>query len=236
MAYGAAGPMMLLPPVLDALDMRRVIIPPHPGLFSALGLVSSDLAFMDQRSAYLASRGGQRGQDRRDLSYDRDRRSYRATVPARGQNPDHAQLRRTVDRPILRDAADRRRRTGRSTRMRSGACVTPSTRPIELRSGNRFESSSGRRRDLSRAGGRTDGEGPLSSARPRDRRTRRFEKSRLRRSPISTTTTSRPESLCAHRPAGGGHDRRSGDRKGRHVDDSRAPRAARCALAASANS
>ncbi len=51
-AYGAAGPM-LLPPVLDALDMRRVIIPPHPGLFSALGLVSSDLAFMDQRSAYL---------------------------------------------------------------------------------------------------------------------------------------------------------------------------------------
>ncbi len=53
MAYGAAGPM-LLPPVLDVLDMRRVIVPPHPGLFSALGLVSSDLAFMDQRSAYLA--------------------------------------------------------------------------------------------------------------------------------------------------------------------------------------
>jgi N-methylhydantoinase A len=52
MAYGAAGPM-LLPAVLDVLDMRRVVIPPHPGLFSALGLVSSDLVFMDQRSLYL---------------------------------------------------------------------------------------------------------------------------------------------------------------------------------------
>jgi N-methylhydantoinase A len=52
MAYGAAGPMML-PAVLDMLGMKRVIVPPYPGLFSALGLVSSDLVFMDQRSAYL---------------------------------------------------------------------------------------------------------------------------------------------------------------------------------------
>jgi N-methylhydantoinase A len=52
MAYGAAGPMVL-PAILDVLDMRRVIVPPYPGLFSALGLVSSDLVFMDQRSAYL---------------------------------------------------------------------------------------------------------------------------------------------------------------------------------------
>lgn len=52
MAYGAAGPM-LLPAVLDVLPLRRVIVPPHPGLFSALGLLSSDLSFMDQRSAYI---------------------------------------------------------------------------------------------------------------------------------------------------------------------------------------
>ena len=39
-AYGAAGPM-LLPAALDALHVRRLIVPPHPGLFSALGLLSS---------------------------------------------------------------------------------------------------------------------------------------------------------------------------------------------------
>ena len=50
-AFGAAGPM-LLPGVLDIVPLRRVIVPPHPGLFSALGLVSSDLVYTDQRSMY----------------------------------------------------------------------------------------------------------------------------------------------------------------------------------------
>jgi N-methylhydantoinase A len=50
-AFGAAGPM-LLPGLLDAIPLRRVIVPPHPGLFSALGLVSSDLVYSDDRSAY----------------------------------------------------------------------------------------------------------------------------------------------------------------------------------------
>ncbi|WP_207386892.1 hydantoinase/oxoprolinase family protein [Frankia sp. Cppng1_Ct_nod] len=50
-AFGAAGPM-LLPSLLDLVPLRRVIVPPHPGLFSALGLVSSDQVFSDQRSAY----------------------------------------------------------------------------------------------------------------------------------------------------------------------------------------
>jgi N-methylhydantoinase A len=50
-AYGAAGPM-LLPPVLDLVHVRRVIIPPHPGLFSALGLLSSDLIYADHRTSY----------------------------------------------------------------------------------------------------------------------------------------------------------------------------------------
>lgn len=51
MAYGAAGPM-LLPAVLDNVHAREVIVPPHPGLFSALGLISSDLVYADSRSAY----------------------------------------------------------------------------------------------------------------------------------------------------------------------------------------
>lgn len=51
MAYGAAGPM-LLPAVLDKVHAAEVIVPPYPGLFSALGLVSSDLVYADSRSAY----------------------------------------------------------------------------------------------------------------------------------------------------------------------------------------
>ncbi|MCB2049797.1 MAG: hydantoinase/oxoprolinase family protein [Novosphingobium sp.] len=51
MAFGAAGPM-LLPAVLERLQAAEVIVPPHPGHFSALGLVSSDQTFSDSRSVY----------------------------------------------------------------------------------------------------------------------------------------------------------------------------------------
>lgn len=50
-AYGAAGPM-LLPAALASVHAAEVIVPPHPGLFSALGLVSTDLVYADSRSAY----------------------------------------------------------------------------------------------------------------------------------------------------------------------------------------
>lgn len=50
-AFGAAGPM-LLPAVLDRVHAAEVIVPPHPGLFSALGLVSSEQTYSDSRSAY----------------------------------------------------------------------------------------------------------------------------------------------------------------------------------------
>ncbi|MBC3192982.1 hydantoinase/oxoprolinase family protein [Pseudonocardia sp. C8] len=51
-AFGAAGPM-LLPACLDLVHAREVIVPPHPGLFSALGLVSTDQVYGDSRSSYL---------------------------------------------------------------------------------------------------------------------------------------------------------------------------------------
>jgi N-methylhydantoinase A len=51
-AYGAAGPM-LLPAALDVMHVRRVVVPPHPGNFSALGLLGSDLVYYDVRSAYV---------------------------------------------------------------------------------------------------------------------------------------------------------------------------------------
>ncbi|TJY66134.1 hydantoinase/oxoprolinase family protein [Arthrobacter sp. CAU 1506] len=52
MSYGAAGPM-LLPAVLDLLPLKNAVIPPYPGLFSALGLLSTDQVFYDSRSAYV---------------------------------------------------------------------------------------------------------------------------------------------------------------------------------------
>ncbi|MGQ0621756.1 MAG: hydantoinase/oxoprolinase family protein [Panacagrimonas sp.] len=50
-SFGAAG-SMLLPAVLELVHAAEVIVPPHPGLFSALGLVSSDQVYGDSRSAY----------------------------------------------------------------------------------------------------------------------------------------------------------------------------------------
>jgi N-methylhydantoinase A len=50
-AYGAAGPMML-PALLEQMHVKSVIVPPHPGLFSALGLVSADQVYADSRTAY----------------------------------------------------------------------------------------------------------------------------------------------------------------------------------------
>ncbi len=52
LAYGAAGPM-LLPAALEQLHVKRVVIPPHPGLFSALGLLATDLVYYDSQSAYM---------------------------------------------------------------------------------------------------------------------------------------------------------------------------------------
>lgn len=52
MSYGAAGGM-LLPAVLHLLPLKEVIIPPHPGQFSALGLLSSDRVFYASESAYM---------------------------------------------------------------------------------------------------------------------------------------------------------------------------------------
>jgi len=50
-AYGAAGPM-LLPATMDVIQCKEVIVPPHPGLFSALGLLSTEQKFAVNRSAY----------------------------------------------------------------------------------------------------------------------------------------------------------------------------------------
>lgn len=50
-AYGAAGPM-LLPATMDTLRCKEVIVPPYPGLFSALGLLSTNQVYGLSRSAH----------------------------------------------------------------------------------------------------------------------------------------------------------------------------------------
>ena len=56
-AFGAAGPM-LLPGLLDMLPLESVIVPPNPGGFSALGLVSSDQVFTQSRTLYAVLEAG----------------------------------------------------------------------------------------------------------------------------------------------------------------------------------
>jgi N-methylhydantoinase A len=51
-AYGSAGPMML-PFLLNDLKVKCIVVPPYPGLFSALGLVSTNLVFSDTKSEYI---------------------------------------------------------------------------------------------------------------------------------------------------------------------------------------
>lgn len=50
-AFGSGGPM-LLAGALELTGARRLIVPPHPGLFSALGLLSTDMVYAEGRSAY----------------------------------------------------------------------------------------------------------------------------------------------------------------------------------------
>jgi N-methylhydantoinase A len=50
-AFGAGGPM-LLAGTLDLTGARRLVVPPHPGLFSAIGLLSTDMVYADSRSAF----------------------------------------------------------------------------------------------------------------------------------------------------------------------------------------
>ncbi|WP_312858245.1 hydantoinase/oxoprolinase family protein [Pseudonocardia pini] len=91
-AFGAAGPM-LLPAALAQVHAAEVIVPPHPGLFSALGLVSSDLVFAESRSAYLLL--GPDVAEQVDAVYTSIEEQVRAGLPKRYR--DSATLTRSFD-------------------------------------------------------------------------------------------------------------------------------------------
>jgi N-methylhydantoinase A len=89
-AFGAAGPLML-PPIVDHVRARRVIVPPYPGLFSALGPLSTDLVYSASRSAYRLLTP--------DVSAELDAVFERLERELRGQVSDGAdiEVRRTFD-------------------------------------------------------------------------------------------------------------------------------------------
>jgi len=79
-AYGSAGPMML-PQLMKRLEMKKVIVPPYPGLFSALGLASGDLTYTDYRSAYIVLKPDMETAKRIDEVYNNMEKAILAKLP-----------------------------------------------------------------------------------------------------------------------------------------------------------
>jgi len=51
-AFGGAGPMQAAE-VAESLDIPEVIVPPHPGITSAMGLLASDLKYDQMRTVFM---------------------------------------------------------------------------------------------------------------------------------------------------------------------------------------
>ena len=115
MAYGAAGPM-LLPAALELLHVARIVIPPHPGLFSAIGLLSTDLVYYESQSAYVVLTPRQ-PRRRIEEIFQQMERALRERIGRQADGVDGApQLRRPAARPELGDAVRRGAATARSPR------------------------------------------------------------------------------------------------------------------------
>ena len=134
-AYGAAGPM-LLPSLLGLIGARRAIVPPHPGLFSALGLLSADMVFMESRSRYLPLAPESAAEIR--AIYEDLQKEVEAQVERRLRRASSA----AASTPAWPARPTRPRSstppTARSTRRRSRRMVETFHDVYEQRAGNRF--------------------------------------------------------------------------------------------------
>ena len=212
---------MLLPAALDLLHVRRVVVPPHPGNFSALGLLSTDLVYYDSRSAYVLLLPGAAAQIDGGVRGDGAR-------PARARRAGTARS----------GAASTGASSARAGRRRSSRCRTGRSRTIAglverfhddvrapLRQPLPDDPGAGRqlprRADVPvgegrvRAAPRTSGDAPAGSH-------RRAPPLRRRAAPGGWSTTGRPAGRCADRRPGGDprgafdHVRRPrADRRGR---------------------
>lgn len=135
MCFGAAGPM-LLPALLPLVQARAAIVPPHPGLFSALGLLSADRVFMESRSRYVALTAGSAAMI--DTLYAELEAAVRAQL---GDEP-AAALHRSFDARMAGQAYETPFIDAPDGRIDAGAIAAMVMRfhdTYERRSGNRFE-------------------------------------------------------------------------------------------------
>ncbi len=93
-AFGGAGPLHACA-LASELTIPRVIIPPHPGLFSAWGLLVSDQTHTQLRSLLCAARHCQPAQLERIFEELEER--GRHTLTQEGTSPGQISFRRTLD-------------------------------------------------------------------------------------------------------------------------------------------
>ena len=128
-AFGGGGPMQAAE-VADSLGIPEVIVPPYPGITSAMGLLTSDLKYDQMRTVFMT-----RGLDRRRAARPRARgrgRELRGRLRDDGVADDEIEVVRGLDcryvgqgyelRIPLPRSASRRRRWRSST-----ACTSRST-------------------------------------------------------------------------------------------------------------
>jgi N-methylhydantoinase A len=137
-AFGAAGPMML-PALLDQMPLKSVIVPPYPGLFSAMGLVSADQVHADKRSAYRILSA--------DVAYEIDRIYSRMEASMRdalGDDADQAEFKRVFDGQLVGQVWDTPFvpvPSGKITPEAIEQMIINFHDAYEQRSGNRFPST-----------------------------------------------------------------------------------------------
>jgi hypothetical protein len=117
-AFGGAGPMHALA-LADEIGIPRVLVPRHPGNFSALGLLASDIKHDDVRTRWAHSRA--RGRARTALRGDGEPRR-------RASSSWRASPRRAAPAPIARSALSRPGVRAERSRWRATGTRSPRSR------------------------------------------------------------------------------------------------------------
>ena len=172
-AFGGNGPLFGVE-MARALGIRQVLVPPAPGVFSALGLLFAESEHELVRTLMLRGDGDHCGAARRPRSRrSRTRRRRISTAPASTVTID-ALRGRPLRRPGIRAARagaggrDRRRRGSWPTSSPS-TCARTATAPRTTRSTSSPSASS---RRVERTAGRATTRSPRSAALPREEGTR----------------------------------------------------------------
>jgi N-methylhydantoinase A len=122
---------------MDLVHVRKVIVPPHPGLFSALGLLSSDLVYADSRSAYTVLTPD--AADSIDQVYQGIEEELLSRMSARRED---VQIERTFDGRLLGQTWETpfvEVPGGRITADAIGTMIENFHQVYEQRAGNRFD-------------------------------------------------------------------------------------------------